>query len=445
MTLLRWYGSPVAVVALAVCGCSFGVFSDLGDKAPAARITQDNSGISSSNFGDHLVGLSRGGTSIGGLLAITGNGDSAFAVATVTGSAAVAHAETDDIKDQLNDPTRITAMAPAPSATAVDSAQGPFVYIGTISGAVGQVRVLDVSTVRKVTTYPAPIAPVQVVDFGLALARAKLGGGGDREDLVVGAKNAVVLMMRGAKWPYMLEDAEGHNTAAIVSNDGGDFSVVVTGDLDGSTTEQEVVAAAPAKNRVLLIHHVKDCFVDTTVTCQSVIQLPAPTGASNFGAALLIADVDSDKKPELVVGAPDVDKVYIYDLDSSHFDLTSPASLPTPTTLTASGADDFGAALAFGKVDDGAKPLLVVGAPGTEVSGSSTAGALYLFDSGLKQVGEAVELAQPESKTQLGRRLAIVPYRKAGLSDPLDVLAASGREAVFVFFANLTSSHKDIR
>lgn len=446
--------SPVLLALLVSCGlsgCSFGVFSELEEKAPATRITQDGE-ISSSSYGDHLVGNDRGDGNTGGLLTITGNGDAALTTVTFSaaGEAGAAHSDRDNLKEELDDPLRITAMAPAPSDNAVGSAQGPFVYAGSTSHDVGTVRVLDVITLRRLhAIYEAPSpSPVTVTDFGLAVAPADLGDGGSRDDLAVGAKNAVVLMraVSGA-WPDMQQDQAVTVSGGTDWPEGGSFTVLATGNLDTSTVEDEVVAATPehsaGKGAVVIVHHTAECFVDPAIACQSHRVLPVPQGAGRFGAALLVADVDEDNQLELVVGAPDADSVFVYDLEEKHFDPVAPDPLPTPKTL--SGGKEFGASLAFGKVAGGAKNLLVVGAPGAAAGGVAAAGQLHLFGSDLKPIGEAVALVNADDKMMLGRRLAVLPFRASGNAAPLDVLAASGRDAVFIFFANLTSGHKDIR
>jgi hypothetical protein len=444
-------GPACAALGLSLLGgCSFGVFSDLEDEAPAARINQDDSEISSSSFGDFIVGLAREAGNEGGVLAIIGNGDSAFATATVAGGVRVAHAERSEVKDNLDAPIRITSMAAAPSEKDVDGSKGPFAWVGSTSGE-GAVRVIDVLTFKRIgAVHKAPMKVLPVTEFGAAVTAANLDDTGGSDDLAVGAKSALVLIQAdnsaGLGWPSMKEDTP----LTVAEPGGGDwpsgsFSVIAAGNLDeNSTPEDEVVAAVPEKNAVVVIHHIAECFKDTDVACKSYIRVRAPD-ADRFGASLLVADVDDDSKPELVVGAPGVNKVYVYDLEKKHFDLTSPAKLPDPTVLTPGGGADareFGASLAFGKLD-GVKKLLAVGAPSSVVGGTSSAGRIHLYDTALKQVGEGVVLATPEDKTLLGRNLAVIPYSKSGAK--LDVLAAAGREAVFVFFANLTSEHKDIR
>ena len=455
---MRIQSRQLVAALLVLGGCSYSVFSDFEDQAPAARITQNDSEIRSANFGDHLVGLSRGAAAqgdpaglVGGVLAITGNGSAAIATATVTGSVRVAHAEAGEVRQHLDSPTRITAMAPAPSGAKVGAHNGPFAWIGT-EATPGSVRVLDVTTFKKVGT--ALKRPGRA-KFGLSVAAANLDQAGDRDDVAVGAEDALVLLRAwnsaGQSWPVMNEGSAVTATAPGQAGwPQGGFSVIATGNLDPDTKEDEVVAAVPEKNAVVVIHHIADCFAADAadaadVPCKSFLPIHSDN-AERLGAALLVADVDADGKVELVVGAPAANKVLVYDLEASHFASPNPTKLPEPTVLTVSDATDFGDALALGKFDGGAKPLLAVGAPGTEVGGAKAAGRIYLFDMSQappQQVGEGVALATPEENTMLGRTLAVLPYAKSGAT--LDVLAAGGRDAVFVFFSNLTKDHEDIR
>lgn len=441
MALANKPALPLLVVLAA--GCSYSAFNDLQDRAPAVRVDQDSSDVSSSSFGDGLVGLPRPGSEPGGLVAITGNADPAFTISTLSGSgkASTSHADSDDINDELDRPDRIESMAPAPSGSAVGTAQGPFVYIGTSAGVTGSVRVFDAGTFRQVP--PAYPAPATVNGFGLALAPARLDPTTDEDDLAVGATDSVVLLraVDGA-WPSMQTD-KARVIAGGADWPGGGFSVLAAGDLDPSTGEDEVAAAVPEKNAVVVVHHIDGCFQDPSLPCP-FLRIPAPDGTSGFGQALLVADVDDDGAAELVVGAPDANRVYVYDLVAGNFDTSAPVAPPEPATLTAQGSRSFGASLAFGSFD-GVNPMLAVGAPGSEVAGKSSAGRLHLFGTDLQQIGEGVELARPDDKTMLGRRLARVPLHMADATEPLDLLAASGRDAVFLFFSNLTASHEDVR
>jgi hypothetical protein len=225
----------------------------------------------------------------------------------------------------------------------------------------------------------------------------------------------------------------------------GQFEIIAAGDLDqGDTPEDEVVVALPERNTVMVVHHVDSCFANVGALCTSALKLPAPSGADQFGTSLLIADVDNDGKQELVVGAAGNNRVYIYDIEKD--DITA-GKLPAESqTLQAPGdAKSFGKSLAYGKFIGGVtKDLLAVGAPDTVVDGTTAAGRIYLFDDALKPVGQGTQLASPEANMMIGRKLTKLPLRTSS-STSHDVLVASGRDAVFIFFANLSDAHKDIR
>jgi hypothetical protein len=437
MTSTASYPKPLVLLALtAVTGCSYGAFSDLADKAPAARITQDGD-ISSATFGDQIAGLVRrdtSGTEVeGGVLAIVGNADAAFATATLSGAGVggVGHAEPHDLKEKFDSPSKILAMAPVPS----NVAQGSDVYIGSVSAGEGTVRVIDAVNFERIQIYKGPAG---VIDFGLSVAAADLGASpGTRDDLAVGARGALVLMQADS-WPGMGETVR---VSGAPDWPAGEFSVITAGDLDGrATAEDEVAAAIPGQNAVVVVHHVGDCFADPGAPCASAVVLSAPSGADGFGEALLIADVDGDNVNELAVGSPGDGRVYIYDLEEQHF---VSGTLPEPTSIEAAGSGAFGRSLAFGKLD-GDRPMLAVGAPVTETEGVKGAGRVYLFDA-LTQLGEGTVLASPEENALLGQRLTVAPFRSSGGTGNYDLLVASGKKSVFIFFANLTSAHKDIR
>jgi hypothetical protein len=438
----------LALIGLALGACSYDIFNELEEKAPAARITQDGE-ISSGNFGDHLVGLPRSDKKDGAVLAITGNADSALASVLLDGAGSVNLTEMnhDDMKQQLGNPNKIQAMAAAPSSQAVGSSQGPFVYVGSTAGATNTVRLFDLDAFREVQTYKPPTAAKLVTEFGVGVAAAHLGGGGSGDDLVVGAKDALVLKRARSgtlAWPLMDDDkdvvVQGAPDWPV-----GQFAILAAGDLDqGGTAEDEVVAALPERNTVMVVHHVDDCFANSDNPCTSALKLPVPSGADQFGAALLIIDVDNDGKQELVVGASGNDRVYVFDIDEA--DIAAGQLKAATKTLQAPGdAKSFGKALAFGKFIGGVtKDLLAVGAPDTAVGGTTAAGRIYLFDTNLDPVGQGTQLASPEENMLVGRKLARLPLRKNSTTTN-DVLVASGRDAVFIFFANLSDAHKDIR
>jgi hypothetical protein len=112
-------------------------------------------------------------------------------------------------------------------------------------------------------------------------------------------------------------------------------------------------------------------------------------------------------------------------------------------TLASPGPTSFGSSLAFGRFTYG-DPLLAVGAPNAEAGGVPAAGKIFLYDRNLAALGGGgVSLVGPEASMLVGRHLAVLPFRVG--SQTHEVLAASGRDAIFVFFSNLVPGHKDLR
>lgn len=429
--------APAIICLICLTGCSYGAFTDLEDKAPAVRISQEGA-ISSASFGDHLAGKAAADDQGGGLLAIVGNAEPSFCAIhfTATGKPSNKPADRDKIKNEFDNPNRFNAIAPAPYDKPYSTFKGPFAYVASSSSVKGTVRVMDLSVTRQVgMEFEAPTDPTPVSDFGMSVTPANFTDANDNTDLAVGAANAVVLM-RTDQWPAMKE-------TVVVSGGGfpvGKYSVIASGDLD-NTNEDEVVAAIPESNIVVIIHHVADCFADTSVTCNSFIKLEVPEEAAGFGWSLL---VDSSNK-RLLVGAPDSDsfrgKVFAYEFESSHFG-DSPPPLPEPVVLQPAESKAFGKSLVMGQVT-GTGNIYIIGAPGSEANGTTGAGKIFLVDNNMNLLDEeGVALASPEENTLLGQQLAILPFRASSVVH--DVLVASGGHEVFVFFANL-GGDRDVR
>jgi len=414
-----------------LAGCSWSVFSDLEDQAPATRIGQTGD-IKSGAFGDSLVGLERG-TEEGGALFASGNGDVSLSTVLFGKGGVISNTATDAVKlkDFFGSPTRVRGVARAPALPT-----GPAAYVASVAGGAGEVRVIDINrfglgsttTLKVLGSWATP-----VTDFGDSVVDGDFDGVGSRDDLAVGARDAVVAIaaVPGA-WP-MMNDAK----PAVFSGGGfpkGDFTTIVAGEFDGAAPGHEIVAGAPGQNTVVVINRVKDCIDGTS--CDGFVALAAPAGAKGFGGALLVADVDGDGKQEVVVGAPDSAQVFVYGV-------TDPFALELEKTVASPGPPSFGSALAFGRFTQG-DGLLAVGAPNAEAGGVPAAGKIFLYDRNLAALGGGgVSLVGPEASMLVGRHLAVLPFRVG--SQTHEVLAASGRDAIFVFFSNLVPGHKDLR
>jgi hypothetical protein len=439
-----------ATTVLGLASCSWSKFSDLEDKAPALRIEQAGE-IKSGTVGDGLLGLDRGADQVGGALFFGANGDATLGTALITaaGAPTVSGADRAKMKDKLGNPTRILDVARAPVKQSIGGTSGPHALVG----APGAILVVDINlffaadSVKPAADWPA------VIDFGLSVTLARLGTAareGSGEELAVGARDSVVLIRteRDA-WPLPLK-----NERPLVISSGsdwptGDFRVIAAGNLrarKGSDPEtDEVVAAAPEKNAVVVLYDLWQCLEKPLEQCKNYFRLEPPAGAQTFGSALLIADLDGDGKLEIAIGAPGANRVHIFRIEDADFTPGS-KSLQPVRTLEMPSARGFGSALALGRFLGGSDLLLAVGAPSAEVGGKLDSGRLFLFKKDYEPlVAEGVALATPEASTLIGRRLATMPFRTAPGGATLDVLAAAGRDAVYLFFAGLTPNHADVR
>lgn len=470
---------PLSLAFALATGCSFTKFDDLEERAPGNRVGQ--SGSESDGYGRPLVGFGRTGEEPGGGLMIAGTGGSP-ALNTVlfgaSGGLSTAQSKRDDFDVKLElDMFNVRALAPVPAnKTTVDFA-GPFVYLGATASSSGKVMVVDVNRYRAPATA---LITRNDDEFGVSLAPAKWDPT-DAEDLVVGAKGRV-FFLHANPWPtFTIAPETGYQLAKPTLV----YSVVVAGDLDPTTKEHEVVAAAPDGNSVSVISGISSCFggtrgktangdggvdagtdaapadsgagADSGPTadsgspgdCSKIVsfEIPLPQSANQFGRALLIADVDEDGKDDLVIGAPETNNgdgaVYIYTFDKAAFD-TQTLGAPRVIAAVKDSKSGFGSSLAIGKFDGQAKRILAIGAPNSVVKGKTDAGSVVLyrlpdFDTPVN----TLSLASPESSDLLGSALTVMPFRKG--DEIKDVLVASIKKAALVFFNSVTSDHKDYR
>ncbi len=439
-------------------GCSWDRFDDLANQAPALMIEQEGT-ISSASFGDHLAGMERPGEAAGGTLFLSGNGEAALATVLISpnGEAKYAQSEQDKLKEQLDNPNRINAVASVPPglnmANAID---GPFAYVGSAASGMYSVRVIDTgrytsqSKIINMSTWPEAVE-----GLGLSVTAAEFGTDGRQEDLAVGAQNAVVLL-KATTWPtfgatpIVVSTTSNPSTAGDPSTDWplGEFSKIVSGDLVDNAEESqnhEVVASVPAENSVVVIYDINSlCFEDDTIPrdeCAKILRLDNQS-ALGFGSSLLIADVDQDGTNELIVGADESSKVFVFSfkiMESGTGETKTRTLEATPkATLVADGSRGLGTSLAFGTLLGGPEAKLAVGAPGTEVDGVAGAGRIYFFGSNLQLIaGADAAFVSPENNTLLGLSLARIPFRATDNATPKYLLAASGRDAIFVFFADI--------
>ena len=178
------------------------------------------------------------------------------------------------------------------------------------------------------------------------------------------------------------DEAGDRDGAAVVvadfNNDGVlDIAIGSPGEAPGSSAAGGAVflymgnLSGPTNWKVLTV---KD-FGDT------------PVAGDSFGAALFARDVDGDGFPELFVGTPGrgngAGAVYLYRGDHDGLGAPKPTQKITQGNSGAGedeAGDNFGTAMAGGKLDGGTTEELAIGTPGETPSGSSfKSGYVYVF------------------------------------------------------------------
>ena len=213
-----------------------------------------------------------------------------------------------------------------------------------------------------------------------------------------------------------------------------------------------IAVSQPARDRVIVALYDRDATGGLDSQLTTVACLDAPSGASSFAMRLAAADIDGDGLPEIAVGSDPVEsseRVYLYrgtGLPATPAPMTCPAwsSAPIEVTCTEDVRDvrcadsGFGGALAFGDVNgDGLKDL-IVGAPNANVSGTTEAGALWLF-AGQSDAQNPLDLDNPatlsaETKSRAHLGSAVGALRTRDRDEP--IAGAPGDARLFTFMCS---------
>ncbi|MBW2733229.1 MAG: hypothetical protein JRH20_12620 [Deltaproteobacteria bacterium] len=422
----------VFAAALAANGCDFTKFDDLADKAPATRLEAGN--------GKPLLGFAKLDDAPGGILLMAsteGGGSISQIRVDENGSTTTNKTASDDYvaPNKLNlDGYFVRSFAPIwKDADTGSTDSGPLAFVGSTAGTSGKIQLLDTDSWRQKTL----VAEENVDEFGIALAPLRFSHPENIRDLLVGAQGRVFLI-DGSAYPLF--------THVPCNVDGGlashIYSSLAAGQLGSAPTL--AVVAAPAANFVTVMGNLEALApLTTTSDCSAATytQIEAPPGALQFGAALLVNDIEGDLDLDVLVGAPEEaggGAVYLYDSAVGY----------TPeqaTKITApEGAALFGTSLALGSFD-GSNPMLAVGAPGSK----DGTGSVYLYKiSHLTAVGSTSftpfgVIEVDRSGDKLGMGLAGVPFKKGTTTH--DLLIVGAKSSALVLWSNTTSEHKDYR
>ncbi|HTJ44747.1 MAG TPA: FG-GAP-like repeat-containing protein [Kofleriaceae bacterium] len=241
-------------------------------------------------------------------------------------------------------------------------------------------------------------------EFGAALAAGDIDADG-KDELVVGAPGhndgagRAYVYTGGAAQPMLaLADPEGASGDAF-------GAAILVADFDDDGYADLAIAAPGAEaggirdaGRVLVWRG----SAGGAIGPPRVVAAPSPEAFDRFGTALAAGDLDGDGYPDLVVGAPGLDRagarrgtdrgaVYVYrGSDDGLLNFATRLEAPVPLDH-----DRFGFAIAAGDLDDDGTDELLVGAPSSEAGASQDGGLVYVFTRGARtpekilQVGDA--------------------------------------------------------
>jgi FG-GAP repeat/FG-GAP-like repeat len=212
-------------------------------------------------------------------------------------------------------------------------------------------------------------------DFGTSLAIGDLNADG-KTDLIVGA--ASYLTSTGRAYIFYSQNGvlnTNQNIAGNATSDQFGYSLA-SGDLNADGRTDLIVGATgytSSTGRAYIFYN--DGSIPTTATTADVT-ITGEASFDNFGSSMIMGDLNSDSKTDLVVGAfgytSSTGRAYIFYNDGSI--PTTAATADVIITGNATG-DSFGNTLTSGDLNSDGKVDLVVGAGGY----STSTGRAYIF------------------------------------------------------------------
>lgn len=132
--------------------------------------------------------------------------------------------------------------------------------------------------------------------------------------------------------------------------------------------------------------------------------ISAPTeGTEDFGAGLLIADIDGDGLDDLAVGDPGANRVFIYLQDATNGLGSTPVEVLEPFDDEDGETTGFGASIGVARLGDPIGDVLLVGAPTSPVGQTRESGRFFVFDRVTREPISAVLDTEPGKNDRWGR------------------------------------------
>lgn len=424
-------------------GCNWTQFDDLADQTWVDRVTKPDVTASreygevvlatpTRTAGTNLVVVGRSEASISQLV-YDGNGtrqpvtsidpteplqfatfaeNPAFAADTDTNRIALTV-----VQGENTDPTRIAVY----DGSAL-SASGPLrsIILPQQVGNPGRANILaEGITFANLPTHPA--------------------GGNAEKELVV-ARGPTLLVIQD----YELADGGASTFAIDGCTHGDDWSYEVgVGDVDATHDGPEILIATgterrdgPSRIQIVAPENVQTPYT-APAACNALGELTSAEEPTDLGAQLAFGRFPDDDATadldDVVYSAPSLNKVFV------RF-----ASGQTAEINAGDQGSDFGDSVVVADLDGDGVPEIIVGAPKADVGGATNGGAVYVFqydDTQAQKFRQVLTLgpADPATEEHFGKSVAVAPFGTG--TDR--VLAVGAEGEVFTYFR--TALYPDVR
>lgn len=446
------------VVGLACgTGCDWREFDKLEDDAPVRAVGAPD-GLD--GYSASAVALRRPGDANyrQNTVVVAGFGPEAVVAVSVRSNGRASRPSGGDSFDTENEPSEVSSVVQLEASTANPE---PTVLIGSAEGnRIHVVRLPEGSHFVNELTIDGPTA---WEGFGGAVGTGDLGdvgGLGGGEEWIVASDNAIYVLYGEPKAAGQYIRCSAVCGGASCEAFRSATRAVVTGaffdDLPAGTHAAVVGTPDEGRGRVHFLRWVEGATAPNGCPGSNelhkwVLEAPdaSPAPSEMFGTSLFAVDLDGDSRQDLLVGAPDLNRVYVYlneSGDATGWENAAPDGIiepPDPDNAVA-----FGSSMTFLDVDGDGTRELAVGDPEAYVGGKRGAGRVHLFTlnvAGGQVTGSEAATAydlQPESTGGLGIAVSSVVMGDTVWSPglPEELVVVSYKE-VFIFF--LTGMEQD--
>jgi hypothetical protein len=411
------------LVAGSAAGCDWREFDKLSDDAPVRSVGTPD-GLD--GFSASAVSLRRTGDANfrQNTVVIAGMGSEAIVSISVRSNGRAGRRSGGSSFDADNEPAEVSSVVQLDATGAANPE--PTFLAGSAEG--NQIHVIRVPDSGHFVTDVTLDGPVAWSRFGGAVGTGDLGdvmGQGTGEEWIVASDNDIYILYGDPKSAAQRVQCQARCSGAdCVAFQSERRSIVVGAFFDDLAVNPDAAAVGTPDEGGGRVHFLRWVPVaPASPGCSDAglvrVELPAPAESPSpsemFGTALHVKDLDGDGRDDLLVGAPDLNRVYVYLNETG--DPTGWANAQPDGVIEPPDPDNavaFGSSMVFLDVDGDGADELAVGDPEGYVGGTRGAGRVHIFSlvvAGGNVTGTEEARAydfQPKSTGGLGIALAKV-------------------------------------